>query len=360
MSGQTKKRVFISYAHADNLPMEESQPGWVSYFVDKLKRTVARQAGGASIEFWMDHQLEPQRRVNDELRKRIRESTVILSLISPRYMESKWCQLEIATFVEEVGGGVSDDRVFMVELLPTARQAWHKQVQDLSPVKFWRDDLTNPEPQTLGWPMPDVRGDRDYWSQVNTLASRLARQLRALAAEESAPLAPAAQPAAASSISPSAPPAALPITLPTTYPAAGPLSIVISTESSDAPLALDAQNLLGDLDADATIDTPPAENDPVAAYRANFESQLRGSHGVIVVYGAAPRSWVQSKFGEVKKVLALERKGIWAGLIEGPPEPKPLHGLPPRGLMVLNCKQGISKEELSRFVQVLRGGPNHV
>lgn len=339
-----EQQVYVSYAHADNEPLDMGMPGWVSFFVDKLRRTVARQSGCAQIEFWMDHRLDMQRRVNDELRQRLCASAVILAVISPRYFESAWCQLEMKTFVEEVGGGLSDDRVFMVELLPTERMLWPSQMQHLQVVKFWKGDLTHPQPMTLGWPLPDARGDRDYWDKVNTLATGIARQLRALA------------------ISPQPVPAVTPATQPIgksdTSPIDGPLSIIICTDYSDIQIALEAQALLGDLDVDAFLDTPPAENEPPATYRANFEQQLRSSHGVIVVYGEAPRGWLQSKFGDVRKLLALERQGTWVGVLEGPPEPKALHGLPPRGLMVLNCRQGISKDELSRFVQALRNGQN--
>lgn len=345
-------QVFISYAHADNLPLDDGVPGWVSAFVDKLQRTVVRQSGGGAIEFWMDHRLEPQRRVDDELRRRIRESAVILAVMSPRYLESEWCQREMATFVQEVGGGVSADRVFMVELLPTERPRWHPQVQDLTAVKFWHAGLTQPEPQTLGWPLPDVKGDRDYWGEVNTLAARLARQLQTLPVNLPPPTPPALPTSSGS------PPAAP--TAPTAPAQGGPLTLLISTNEHDEPLAAEAQALLADLDADALISTPPAENEAPADYRANFETQLHESHGVIVVYGQAPRSWVQSKFGEIRKVLALARKGTWAGVLEGPPEPKVNHGLPPRGLMVLDCKQGMNKEALQRFLHALRGEAGHV
>ncbi len=344
------RQVFISYAHADDLPMDERAPGWVSTFVDKLQRAIAMQSGGGLINFWMDHRLEPQRRVDDELRKRIRESAVILAVMSPRYLESEWCQREMATFVQEVGGGASADRVFMVERLPTERTCWHPQVQDLTAVKFWHASLTQPEPQTLGWPVPDVYVDRDYWREVNTLAARLARQF----------------PDLPSAVVPSTPSPPVPTikapapTLSQAPPADGPLTLLISTEHADEPLATEAQALLAELDADAYLHTPPAENEPPADYRANFERQLHDSHGVIVVYGQAPRTWVQAKFGEIRKVLALARKGTWAGLLEGPPEPKATHGLPPRNLMVLDCKQGVNKEQLHRFLQALRVEAGHV
>lgn len=365
MSGllTVKHQVFVSYAHADNLPMDDDVPGWVSLFVDKLKRTVARQAGGAAAEFWMDHRLEPQRRVDDELRRRIHESAVILAFVSPRYLESGWCKKEMTTFVEEVGGGVSADRVFLIEVLPTEREAWHGAVRDLSPVKLWADSLTHPEPKTKGWPMPDPRGDRDYWDDVNYLASVLARQLKSLD--------PAAGSATAEAGGKGTPP--LPPSLPPLAPAAptpepvanGPLNIVIHAADDEDPRLVDVtQALLGDLDADAYLAPASSPGQTPAQHRAAVEQLLRGSHGVLVVYGTAPPSWVQSKHTEVRKLLAIERRGTWAGLLEGPPEPKLPHGLPPRGLMVLDCRKGPHKDELNRFVQALRqqsaGSPGHV
>lgn len=340
-----KKQVFVSYAHADNVPLGGEERGWVSWFVESLKGAAGRQAGGAEIEFWMDPRLEPQRRVNEELRRRIRESAVILALLSPRYIESVWCQGEMRTFVEEVGGGVSADRVFLVELLPTLRDDWHEAIQELSPVRFWGDGLDRPEAKTLGWPLPDARRDRDYWEEVNSLAARLARQLHGLPAQ------PTAQPPATS-------PALAPAPQPAPPPE-GPLAILINADAGDHALAEETQSVLGELDVDATIAARPAVNELPADYRQRYEATLRNNHGVLIVYGAAPPAWVQAKYGEVRKVLAQERRGTWAGVLEGPPPEKLPHGLPPRNLMSLDCRQGLDKAVLGRFVQALRGG-SHV
>lgn len=350
------QRVFISYARADDEPKQGARDGWVSTFVANLESDVARQMGGDTVAFWMDPQLEPQRQVDQALRQRLGESDIVVALMSPRYLASAWCRGEMATFVDEVCGGHPADRVFIVELLPTDRGAWHAAVRGLTGLTFWTQSLRQPEAKTLGWPLPDVRGDRDYWDEVNALATRLARQLRERA---SVPQAAGVRPTVTAPVAPVAggmPVAPAPVPLNPN----GPLTLLISTNEHDEPLAAEAQALLADLDADALISTPPAENEAPADYRANFETQLHESHGVIVVYGQAPRSWVQSKFGEIRKVLALARKGTWAGVLEGPPEPKVNHGLPPRGLMVLDCKQGMNKEALQRFLHALRGEGGHV
>lgn len=342
-------QVFVSYAHADDQPMDDNVPGWVSYFVDKLQRTVARQPGGAQVTFWMDHRLEPQRRVDDELRRRISDSSVILALISPRYLESNWCAKEMATFVEEVGGGLSDNRVFMVELLPTERPSWHPAVQELSPVQLWSSSLNSPEPKTKGWPVPDARCDRDYWDDVHYLASVLARQIKGLSntnglsdtttllAEDS--LAPSFN-QQSQEVEPSSD---------------GPLSIALTVaDDEDASLVSATQVLLGELDADAYVPPKLSPGQLPSSHRAAVEQQLRSSHGVLLVYGTAPLTWVHAKHAEVRKLLALERSGIWTGLLEGPPAQKPSHGLPPRGLLTLDCKGGVSKDELGRFVHLLQ------
>lgn len=355
------RQVFVSYAHADNLPMDEGIPGWVSLFVDKLSRVLARHANGPSISIWMDPKLEPQRRVGDELRRLVRESAVILAFISPRYLASPWCQQEMSTFVDEVGMGAAVDRVFMVEVLPTRREEWHAALRELTPVPLWDSSLTHPEPRTKGWPVPDPRADRGFWDDVNRLAGVLARQLQMLPLVEDAGADhPSLQQAPASGPPIMALPllgelaAATPIEG-VGIPSAEVLNIVVhAADDEDRQLVAQTQVLLGELDADAYLAPVMAPGQTPAQHRAAVEELLRASHGVLVVYGGAPPTWVQSKHAEVRKLLALERPGVWTALLEGPPEPKLPHGLPPRGLMVLDCHKGPQKEELGRFVQVLR------
>ena len=344
------RQVFVSYAHADNLPMDVDLPGWVSQFVERLKKAVVRHAGGANVTFWMDHRLEPQREVDDELCQRIRESAVILAFISPRYLESKWCCKEMDTFVAEVGGGKSSNRVFIVEVLNTKRESWHAALRGLSPVALWRETLVRSEPFTLGWPVPDPRADRDYWNSMSDLASVLSRQLDSLGLTHSAvPPSPTATSADTADQLDDEPGSALPEV------SAGLLNVVLhAADDEDQKLISATQKLLGDLDVDAYVAPGLAAGESPAHHRAAVEQLLRSSDGVLVVYGATPPTWVQAKHAEVRRLLALERRGTYTGLLEGPPEPKLAHGLPPRGLMVLDCRQGARMDELSRFVRALR------
>lgn len=61
-----------------------------------------------------------------------------------------------------------------------------------------------------------------------------------------------------------------------------------------------------------------------------------------------------------RKVLALHRRGIWEALLDGPLEQKPDHGLNIRNLMLLDCRRGLSPDQLKPFVESLRQGMGHV
>lgn len=104
MAEQVSQQVFISYAHADDKPFDEGTKGWVTNFVDKLQNALGIKPGGSQVKCWMDHRLEPQRKVDDTLRQRIRDSQCILAILSPSHLASEWCQMETAAFVE-IGRG---------------------------------------------------------------------------------------------------------------------------------------------------------------------------------------------------------------------------------------------------------------
>ncbi len=490
----TTHQVFVSYAHADDRPFEDEGKGWVSRTIENLINSVARQSGGGQVDFWMDHRLEEQREVDVELQRKIIESKVILAFLSPRYLESEWCRKEMRTFIELVGKGGPDNRVFLIEVLPTNRQDWDDGIKNLTENKFWSKNLVEPEPMTLGWPAPDTKKSYDYWGAINKLATRLARQIKGLPSESQAmselapppPLPPPplqqkqlpihstrtvwlAEPTddvaepwetlrktlldAGHAVLPEAgtgydwrqeaelrqalasdlgradlllqllgaftgkkpewsehritqiqatfaqasaearqldfrlwrPPS---LTLenipdatyralldkaggmeledfaqqvlqglrPKTMPATGqPLSVLINADALDRELGKQAQGILEDLDVDAALAPIPEPDMPAPLYRELLETTLHNTDGVLIVYGQASPIWVHAQYSRARKVLAQERKGIWAGLLEAPPEAKPETGLSMRYLQVLDCRQGIQTPPLAAFVQTLRG-----
>ncbi|MFA7239222.1 MAG: TIR domain-containing protein [Sulfuricellaceae bacterium] len=477
------EQVFISYAHADNPVFDEGTSGWVSGFVDKLQKAIAMKYGGREVRCWMDFRLEPQRAVDEELRRRIVESKCIVAFMSPCYLNSAWCRKEMETFVELVGDGKANNRVFLVEILPTDRTQWHSGIQSIGEVKLWCNGLEQPEAMTLGWPTPNYKADKDYWKQLNRLADILARQMQNLPPTPPAEVTPAipppvsAAPAAkivwianptddmleqretlvamlqdlghrvlpadsyphrqaeyrqaldgdlkqadllvqllgrlpgrkptwsdarfvqlqAEAASAEAQRRNLPLRLwrlpeidldavadpvyrallqrAAAYdwdafqqqladfladqplpPARSPLGVVINADKPDRALGKRVQDMLGELEVDATLAAEPLPTQLPAEYRKHLEAQLDDSQGVLIVYGAAPPSWVQAQHAHARKVLALKRSGVWGALLDGPPEHKPDHGISARNLMLLNCRQGVAAGVLQEFVAKLGQG----
>ena len=342
-------QIFISYAPADNKPYEEGAKGWVSNFVEKLLNAIGMKEGGSGVECWMDHRLEPQRAVDDELFKRIKESTCILAFLSPRYLKSEWCQREMDTFVRLVGGGSANNRVFLIELLPTQRNDWHSGIKSITPIELWHKSFDQPEPMLLGWPVPDLKLDKVYWQKLNYVASILPRQMQELSAIPTAPASPV--PVSPSPVMPAENPST-----PAQMSQSGPISVVINADKPDRDLGKHIRNLLDELDVDAVLSAEPLPTQPPAEYRGHLATQLEDSHGVLIVYGSAPPSWVQVQHSWVRKVLATQRKGVWGALVNGPPEVKPELDLGSRSnLLILDCrKEGPSQELLKDFVQKLR------
>lgn len=488
-------QVFISYAHADNQVFGEETMGWVSYFVDHLQKAMGMRSIGGQIECWMDHRLEPQRSVNDELRRLIQKSHCIVAFISPRYLESEWCMKEMDTFIKLVGDGKANDRVFLVELLPTEREHWHKGMHDLSVVKFWSKSIERPTPKLLGWPVPNTKTHEAYWDNINRLADILALQIKTIPSDNPPPKKDKEAPAweARHDLHHHEPTASndkvvwiadptddvldhwetlttrlkdhrilaahypyheqalyqaalqndltqadclvqllgsLPGRKPTwanerlillqanaaknqankrklpfmlwrlpdialekisdadylallnqaskesfdafiqkiiaqldqnPIPPSDELSVIVNADKPDRDLGKQIQAMLEELEVDATLAAEPLPTQTPADYRNDLEAQLIDSHGVLIVYGSTPPIWVQTQYRWAKKVLSSSRKGIWGGLLDGPPpEGKLDHGLSKRHLEFLDCRQGITLEPLRQFVETLRQGAAHV
>jgi hypothetical protein len=482
--------VFVSYAHADDQPFAEGVPGWVTAFADRLKKSLGMRRGGSRVEVWMDHRLEPQRQVDTALHERVGRADCFVAILSPRYLESKWCRMEIEAFVNAAGG--DSERVFLVELAPTQREEWPSGIARISTMQFWAQAFDDPAPIPLGWPVADPAADRPYWRALNELSHFIAGRFQAseAAPRDSAapcvwiadptdhvleswerlagalrqqgyrvlPAAPgayrvgsedeykesldadlaaagalvqlfgphpgrrplwsdvsftllqsrAAQAAAASrnrpfstwrspdvhlegiadqayaelltgaaaggfedfqrhvlsrmASKPSSQPAAA--RSPADDPSAGPLSICVSADGPDRALGQHVRDVLFKLGADASLTPEPAPNEPPAQWRQGYEALLGESHGVVIVYGSSPASWVQAQVQAARKLFARTRKGIWGALLDGPPGEQPDHGVRSHSLMLLDCRKGIGTEPLAEFLELLRsagtgGGPAH-
>jgi hypothetical protein len=82
--------VFISYSHIDNTPFGDPRGGWVDIFHAQLQNFVNVHVGQRTT-VWRDKRLTPAEVFSDEIEQQLRSSAVLVSVISPGYMQSEWC-----------------------------------------------------------------------------------------------------------------------------------------------------------------------------------------------------------------------------------------------------------------------------
>jgi hypothetical protein len=169
--------IFISYAHADDEIQLGAKAGWVTTFVDELKKLLHRKLGGNGASVWMDHQLVANEQVTGALIDSVSRSRTLVLFMSPGYSMSAWCQKELGKFLETNSASKNKENVFIVELDSTERARWHPRLQELTPIRFWREDRDHVT-QLMGSPVPNPDPDNPYWLNLNKLAHFIADYLK--------------------------------------------------------------------------------------------------------------------------------------------------------------------------------------
>lgn len=90
------KDLFISYAHADDMPLTQQQRGWVSQFHESL--THALGYCGRKVDIWRDPNLSGNDLYDKEIEERLTKSAILVSVLSPAYVASTYCRKEIEEF----------------------------------------------------------------------------------------------------------------------------------------------------------------------------------------------------------------------------------------------------------------------
>lgn len=135
-----------------------------------------------------------------------------------------------------------------------------------------------------------------------------------------------------------------------------PISVCVTASEHDRALGTSVLDLLQELDVDASLTPEPSERQTPAQWRQECEAMLAASRGALILYGQAPPSWVQTQAQAVRKALAQRAgRGVWGALLDLPPPGKPDPGLRMRNLMLLDCRGGLARAPLERFVNRLRG-----
>src|SRR5262245_33242660 len=112
----------ISYAHIDNQALVDGEKGWVSTLHRLLEIRVG-QLCGHTPKIWRDPKLQGNYYFADTILQRLPKTASLVPILSPRYVQSEWCNRELKEFwraAEETGGvRVADKaRIFKVVKTP--------------------------------------------------------------------------------------------------------------------------------------------------------------------------------------------------------------------------------------------------
>jgi hypothetical protein len=164
-----KHDVFISYARNDNQPFENSGPGWVSLFIDYLNSNLSRLLGDKPAIWFDDRNLNKAEDFDNSIRQAISSSALFVALVSPGYLKSPYCDMELNWMKEGYPEGLFFEKGSRVI-----------QVRTLKPVSWREHDSI--VPKALGFVFHDGLQqfhprDHRFVAEANNLVQALYNML---------------------------------------------------------------------------------------------------------------------------------------------------------------------------------------
>src|SRR5712692_3499961 len=87
--------IFISYAHLDDRSPFGDEKGWIDLLHQRLSVLVS-QALGYELRVWRDgHNLQGNDELQGAIGEGVRHALLLVPIISPRYVQSDWCNREM-------------------------------------------------------------------------------------------------------------------------------------------------------------------------------------------------------------------------------------------------------------------------
>ena len=144
-----KADLFISYAHIDDKALPPEKEGWISRFHVALQAFLEERLG-RRVEIWRDRELQGNDVFGDEIIDQLSNAAVLVSVITPRYINSDWCTREIREFcalAEKTSSFRVGNQARVVKVLKTpvdTQEPLPAPVRDLLGFEFfqWLEDGT--------------------------------------------------------------------------------------------------------------------------------------------------------------------------------------------------------------------------
>lgn len=92
--------IFISYGHLDDQDPAGDVKGWVDLLVERLPRLISANLGYLP-KVWRDERsLSGDALLRAAIEEGITNSSLLIPIISPRYVQSDWCRREVERSVK--------------------------------------------------------------------------------------------------------------------------------------------------------------------------------------------------------------------------------------------------------------------
>lgn len=167
--------LFISYAHIDNRSFSGGDRGWIDLLHERLEIRLA-QLLGKPPKIWRDRKLRGYEVFDDTIVIELSRSAILVSIVSPRYIESDYCRSEIENFFKAArqGGGVQlggKRRVFRVVKTFVPTEDHPEGLRDLLPYEFYERNESSGRIYEFDHEI-SAHGDKDrrYWNKFEDLA----------------------------------------------------------------------------------------------------------------------------------------------------------------------------------------------
>ena len=313
--------IFISYGHLDDEDPAGDEKGWVDLLVERLPIVIAGFLGDKP-RVWRD---ERSLRGNDLLHGAIREgvsaSLLLVPVVSPRYVRSDWCSIELETFCNAALPPGADAQSFSTRIFkviksplryPHLMKREPELLRDMKGYPFFEMDGDSPDEFS-----PDVVQGKDqrYWVALRRLAQDISDKLVSLKqeAELPQPTATAAVSVAAGSVAVPEPSAVVPATVrPTAAVVVAPIAKLVYLAETTSDLTKEREVVRDEL-RQRGHDVLPEQKLPVVeirktqeAVRTDLARCALSVHLVGTRYGSTPEDDARSVV-RIQEELAAER-----------------------------------------------------
>jgi hypothetical protein len=187
--------IFISYSHKDNLTFGADQLGWVESFHRAVRVRLTQLLGRESNVYYDEAVMSGSDVLTPAITKEVRDTKILVSVVSPSYLRSTWCNDELEYFarsVEAHGGLLLDTKSRIVKVIklpvePTLEKHAKVDLSDVIGYKFYRQDKAGALELDI---TADPSSRLEFIKNVNALAYSIRDMLERMDGEGDAPADP--------------------------------------------------------------------------------------------------------------------------------------------------------------------------